>query len=460
MRIRMEILNAFYGGVRVGTFFRRAGEDVVEFEYEESCREPISLSLPLSGEWAPSAPGAFLDGLLPDGGNDRLKMRIAIGAESEDPFELLSNVDASGGLVFSRNPEVDASTGLLEPVTRDDFMARAADSLRPSNIWWEPGRRARFSLAGTQAKFSIAKRGGRWFWPNAEVPSTHIVKPSRRSSLSVSEVENATLKLAGLCGLKTEGHAFIEADDFDAVVLERFDRELLPAGGARRLRAEDLCQALGRGSKAKYDVEIAELVSLLRKAGARDETLYGLIEQIAFNTYSGNADGHAKNYTVLLDDGISLAPLYDAVVTWVWPGFDNSLAMGVNDVWFPWELDGDDWAREAEKCGLDDGKVREIAERMETGVLENAPKAAGAISEEAARRAFVSAIEQANGIQSWKAGGGAGDGRANEEKQAIRGGWDDVPRGTEAQAASPSSDKKIRISSRAVEWGGSRRPSR
>ena len=272
-------------------------------------------------------------------------------------------------------------------------------------------------------------------------------------------MENATLKLAGLCGLKTEGHALIEADDFDAVVLERFDRELLPDGGVRRLRAEDLCQALGRRSKAKYDVEIAELVSLLRKAGAGDETLYGLIEQIAFNTYSGNADGHAKNYTVLLDGGISLAPLYDAVVTWVWPAFDNSMAMGVNDVWFPWELDGDDWAREAEKCGLDDGKVREIAERMETGVLENAPKAAEAISEEAARAAFVSAIEQANGIQSRKAADGAGDGRASEKKQAIRGGWDDVPRGTEAPTASPSSDKKSRIPFSAVEWGGSRRPS-
>lgn len=94
----MRQLFAWMHDTLYGVFTEQDG--LVSFRYELDVSEPISISLPFSGAWAPDAPKNFLDGLLPDSGNERLRMKIALGANSDDAFDLLDSVDAIGGLTF------------------------------------------------------------------------------------------------------------------------------------------------------------------------------------------------------------------------------------------------------------------------------------------------------------------------------------------------------------------------
>ena len=80
----------------VGRFFE-GSDGATRFEYAPEASMPISLSLPLDCSWQADAPGAFLDGLLPDNDSEREAMRLWFGAASADPLDLLVTTDATGG---------------------------------------------------------------------------------------------------------------------------------------------------------------------------------------------------------------------------------------------------------------------------------------------------------------------------------------------------------------------------
>lgn len=92
----------------VGRFFK-GSDDVTRFEYAPEASAPISLSLPLDGSWQADAPGAFLDGPLPDNDSEREAMRRWFGAASADPLDLLVATDVTGGLCFTSVPDLGES---------------------------------------------------------------------------------------------------------------------------------------------------------------------------------------------------------------------------------------------------------------------------------------------------------------------------------------------------------------
>lgn len=59
----------------VGRFFE-GSDGATRFEYAPEASMLISLSLPLDDFWQVDAPGAFLDGLLPDNDSEREAMRL------------------------------------------------------------------------------------------------------------------------------------------------------------------------------------------------------------------------------------------------------------------------------------------------------------------------------------------------------------------------------------------------
>lgn len=151
--------------------------------------------------------------------------------------------------------------------------------------------------------------------------------------------------------------------------IERFDRVLGPDGSVRRVRTEDLTQALSVPPLRKYDVELADALSLLTSIDPTGDLPYELLEQAAFNTYVGNADAHAKNYSLFLSrDGASLCPLYDCVPTYVYPGLLRGLAMSVNGKWYSEEIGLSDWEAEAVRDGLDGGRAVETVGRVLAGI--------------------------------------------------------------------------------------------
>lgn len=365
----MRQLFAWMHDTLYGVFTEQDG--LVSFRYELDVSEPISISLPFSGAWAPDAPKNFLDGLLPDSGNERLRMKIVLGANSDDAFDLLDSVDAIGGLTFSQEdkcPELIAGYP-ISPVSEEDFRARLDSASISPDAWWVADKNSRFSLAGTQSKFSIAKVGNDWFWPNASLPSTHIVKPECPPNRNVAVVESATLDLARLCGLQVCGHAVVNAGENRAFITSRFDRRIGSDGLAERLRVEDFTQSLGVSRDAKYDVETETVIAMLRRVDPTCMLCYDWLAQFAFNVMVCNADAHAKNYSLLLEGKkVKLSPLYDSLATWYWPQYSKALAMSVNDVWFTNEVALSDWEALARQNGLAIDKTLEVVKRIAAGV--------------------------------------------------------------------------------------------
>ena len=85
------------------------------------------------------------------------------------------------------------------------------------------------------------------------------------------------------------------------------------------MHQEDLCQALGRRPDDKYQseggptpAEIVDVIADHSVAPRRD--LQGFLDALIYNWVVAAPDGHAKNYSFLLDEqSVALAPLYDLI---------------------------------------------------------------------------------------------------------------------------------------------------
>ncbi|MEE0028087.1 MAG: HipA domain-containing protein [Atopobiaceae bacterium] len=366
----MRHLYAWDNDILLGRFDDQNG--IILFSYEPSASYPISLSLPIDGNWAEGSPATFLNGLLPESNAQRLQMMHSIGAPSTDAFDLLDSVDSTGGLVFTTTetpPSLTASASIATDADIEAQMQRVYDT---SDAWWHEDEKNRFSLAGNQGKFSLAHVNGMWFWPNATLPSTHIVKPDGRRVPDVALIENATMEVARRVGMSTSTTQVLQRGERTGLLVTRFDREYDPRQHViRRLRTEDMTQAMGASSSDKYDFEVHELVTCLRKGGASDEVLYDLMRQIAFNTCIGNHDAHAKNYSVfIMPTGVRLTPLYDVICMAHWSEFKyDSLAIPVNDKYDAWEITIEDWRTEATRCGLDPDRIEEMVRSIASALL-------------------------------------------------------------------------------------------
>lgn len=346
----------------------------VAFQYDSDTDVPISVSLPLDGSWSTGAPEAFLDNLLPDEETARYAMMHRLGAASTDVFDLLDGVDSTGGLVFTRYEDEDVSAQMIEPAEENMLADQIALIERRPHSWWnEEGMHERFSLAGAQGKFSLTRIQGEWYWPNSAVPSTHIAKPQPQNLRDLRDIELATMQLAQLCGLPVPACGVLSVRGHDAYIVERFDRAV-SNGRITRLRQEDLLQAMGRPGRLKYDVGVDDVLDLLHRLDASDELTYAWLKRYAFNISSANSDAHAKNYSLMLDDGdVQLAPVYDAVATRFWPEFVQKYAMPMDEdaPFAEWVTPGQ-WADLARRHDLDEDRVVLCARVMAAHVLTQA----------------------------------------------------------------------------------------
>ena len=356
----------------VGRFFK-GSDDVTRFEYAPEASAPISLSLPLDGSWQADVPGAFLDGLLPDNDSEREAMRRWFGAASADPLDLLVATDVTGGLCFTSVPDLGEITSQAREFAREKDIAIKVYRLgRGWTTWQSDDRRSRFALAGSQGKFALERFDGRWTWPNAKHPSTHIVKPPHERFCDVPLVEDATMHLAVACGLDV-ARSFVRSFGEDqAYVVERFDREVCADGQVRRIHVEDFTQALGVSRHAKYSMTAADAFALLKRLSNGGSLVREWAKQLVFNTLVGNCDAHGKNYSLFLrsNGSVELCPLYDALCTRVWQETSDLLATLINSKNRASELSLSDWAAEAAISGICEeylvGAVKAIAAQIAT----------------------------------------------------------------------------------------------
>lgn len=340
------------------------------FSYEPGVVVPISLSLPIGARHGRQAALRYLENLLPEWPGVRMAMSEATGADPTSVFDLLASVDSAGGLVFTRTPEEPDPAWPPAVVMTDADMASQVMRVRTgAGAYLSADGRSRFSIAGRQGKFAAAYRDGRWFWPSAAMPSTHVLKPDQIHVGRVARVEHACMVLAAAMGRPVPSSRCLAVRGTDVYVVSRFDRERSSDGSIRRIHVEDLCQSLGIAPQQRYEPRAVDVVRVLRDGGMSERDVSEWFSQMACSALLGNCDAHAKNYSVFLDDaGLRPCPMYDVVSTMVWPLYDTRLAMSVNGREHSSDIGLDDWRAEARSCGIDpdaaEWSVRDMAARL------------------------------------------------------------------------------------------------
>lgn len=302
-------------------------------------------------------------------------MAQAYDIKDASTYSLLAKAggDLAGGLLLlpeGKSPQIDKP--FLNPILDRDLADRINSIKVDADAWLAPKSPARFSLAGTQGKFAMANIDGDWYWSNESVPSTHIVKPGAPRLEGIEQAEIAALRLASRVGLDAVSAQLLRVEDQQAFLVERFDRERRKDSTLKaRLHAEDLAQAMGYGPEHKYNITVEQ--SFEKLSGADDQGLLGraFLDQVIFNTLIGNADAHAKNYSVLLrPDQVTLAPLYDTVPVAMYSEYEQNLAMRIAGARQSQAVSLSHWRKLARRLALDPDELTSRVTDIATAVGE------------------------------------------------------------------------------------------
>ncbi len=352
MAVELDKLGVYFERRPVGTVAVDASGRFT-FEYAPSwLADPhafaISRSLPLRGGQVGAHAGhAFFSNLLPEG-HVRELVASHLGVSTGNDFALLDALggECAGALVISRSPPI-AKRPSYRPLDEKTIAKRASRGLAFAETSGTDG--IRLSLAGAQDKLPVKVDGATLLLPEQDAPSTHILKFANPNYSGFPENELFVTRLAALCGLPTVNAELRTVGKGRHLLVTRYDRVVEPDGTIRRLHQEDLCQALGVAPGRKYEQEggprfdqCFALVEATSVEPALDTR--GLLRWLAFNLIVGNADGHAKNLSLLVGpNGPRLASFYDLLCTAVYPNVTARLAMSIHGKADPGQVSGKDW---------------------------------------------------------------------------------------------------------------------
>jgi serine/threonine-protein kinase HipA len=303
---------------------------------------------------------AVFGGLLPEEAQ-RTAIARALGVSPDNPFRLLAALggDVAGALAFLPEGEVPPAIPTGEPAHPLDDAELAALIQRLPRVPMLAGEGgARLSLAGAQSKLPVVLTDGAIALPRIGEPSTHLIKPEPDRFPGLAANEAFCLALARSAGLDAVTAEWRAVAGKAYLLVTRYDR-LGRDGGTKRLHQEDFAQALGVPSNRKYASEggptFRDCFALLRQAATRPaREVLKLADAAIFNVIIGNADAHAKNYSLLrrADGEVVLAPFYDLVATHAWPELSAKLAMRFGRAATLEDVDTGSFERFAEETGL------------------------------------------------------------------------------------------------------------
>jgi serine/threonine-protein kinase HipA len=368
----------------------------------------LSLSLPVRREpYSAEETNPFLSGLLPEGAVRSALARRWRLAEN-DVFGLLTIAgrDCAGAVAFVPEEKVTAGEGESVRWLDESELEHLLDELPIRPLGDEPEQGIRISLAGAQEKLVVVLgQDGRVGLPRGDTPSTHILKPGpslrtrggRPAFPDLVVNEAFCLTLARRCGIEAATPALRRVGTEEVLVVERFDRRT-EGGRVLRLHQEDVCQALGIDPQRKYQADggpsAADVIRLLRTRSARAaQDVLAFIDRLVLAITIGNADAHAKNYSLLLDQGtVRLAPAYDLICTAVYPGISGTLAMAIGDQYQADQVTPRHWAQLLAECDLDTMALRRRMARLAETLTRDAGSVAQGLRDRGANREILDAI--------------------------------------------------------------------
>ena len=369
-------------GRRIGEI-RRLGPAWVSFEYGADYADtpgaaPLSACLPPTAQ-APvkDAATAWFWGLIP-GGLRRYDLARTLGTTPRDMWTMLDATGAEcAGAVQIVDPAEEETPG-LHPVEPEELaMLLRTVPVEPIGA---DERRARTALAGAEDKLALTRtEAGGWAVPLAGAPSTHILKPESRTFDDLVENEHWCMTLAHRAGVPAARTEIVTVAGAPVLVVERYDRTRTADGAIARVHQEDAAQALAT-IRQYEDLGGPGLAQIARVPGVAATEL---IERAVLNSMVGNADGHAKNLSVL-EPGTPqarLAPAYDVVCTDAYPGADTTLALRIGDAVQPGHVTRGNIVKCAAALGADPDATLErlavLAERLADAAADTASEPPG-----------------------------------------------------------------------------------
>jgi serine/threonine-protein kinase HipA len=285
----------------------------------------LSVGLPIGAPTGPRDTRGldFFENILPEGPALE-RMAALAGVRPVDTYGILAAFgrDCAGAIMVlpdGDRPGGNADSG-YSPMTPGDLL-RVIGALDVAPLGAAPERGFRPSLAGFQRKALLGRAGdGTWQLPSGDAPSTWILKPDGPHAMAANEA--TCLRLAAACGLPAPQAELLDVAGVPVLAVKRYDRQDAPAGDIPvRVHQEDGCQATATPPALKYEEQggpaLRDFAEVIRNFGdPRDVT--GLLRRTTFNMAVGNADAHAKNFSVLHEPDIPvvrLAPLYDVLST-------------------------------------------------------------------------------------------------------------------------------------------------
>jgi serine/threonine-protein kinase HipA len=336
-------LDVYLYGERVGTLFP-AGDNDYRLAYDPELVERVgpgkallSNSLPARPEpYSAEATRAYVEGLLPEGPR-RLRLGRELDLDATDGYLLLAEIgqDCPGAVSFLPAGE--------EPQKRDrgtvarlgeDELAEVVKPPPPRLFNEDPGRRMRFALPGLRHKLSLVRtEDGGWAWPDAGLPSTHVVKPETGEYPEYVANEMFCMTVCRQVGLPVAKATVEEIAGRRCLISPRYDRLVGEGGGnVKRLHCESFCQALGIPPGADEESPEGEAPGWTEARGllnavSRADEVVNLLTAAFCNYILGNGDAHGKNFALIDRERTSLsapeskwrlAPLTDLTSTVVY----------------------------------------------------------------------------------------------------------------------------------------------
>lgn len=175
--------------------------------------------------------------------------------------------------------------------------------------------RSQTTLTGVQPKLSLnlQNHAGSRKLTIVGLWGAYIFKPQTDDYPQLPEIEDLTMHLAELAGIKTAQHCLIHlADNSLGYLTKRMDRD----AQGHKLAMEDLCQLTERQTEYKYRSSYEQIAKAITKYSSTPQLdLVNFYETVIFSWLTGNNDMHLKNFSLLSTEAgrYELSPAYDLV---------------------------------------------------------------------------------------------------------------------------------------------------
>ena len=140
----------------------------------------------------------------------------------------------------------------------------------------------------------------------------YILKPPSEHYKSLPELEDLTMHLAAIAGIRTVPHSLIRLKSGElSYITKRIDRK-----GKQKFHMEDMCQLTDRLTESKYRGSYEQIGKALVQYSINPGfDIINFFEQVVFCFLTGNNDMHLKNFSLLKDPekGYNLSPAYDMI---------------------------------------------------------------------------------------------------------------------------------------------------